>query len=141
MDYDYKLLQPAGNAIMSGFGDALNSGFSTVQSSVATMGARLVTSATSNAMSQAAMFKDVGIISGQNLVSGLLSMESQVAGAAGRMNAAIAMDTALNNGSVVSNGAGFSGATVNVDVHTQEIDPVKHAADLGHEISSRLGSW
>lgn len=141
LDYDYKLLQPAGNAIMSGFGDALNSGFSTVQSSVATMGARLVTSATSNAMSQAAMFKDVGIISGQNLVSGLLSMESQVAGAAGRMNAAIAMDTALNNGSVVSNGAGLSGATVNVDVHTQEIDPVKHAADLGHEISSRLGSW
>ena len=141
LDYDYKLLQPAGNAIMSGFGDALNNGFSTVQSSVATMGARLVTSATSNAMSQAAMFKDVGIISGKNLVSGLLSMESQVAGAAGRMNAAIAMDTALNNGSVVSNGAGLSGATVNVDVHTQEIDPVKNAADLGHEISSRLGSW
>lgn len=140
LDYDYKLLQPAGNAIMGGFGDALNDGFSTVQSSVSTMGARLVTSATSNAMSQASLFKDVGVISGRNLVSGLLSMESQVAGAASRMNSAMAMESTLNGSSVVGRGAG-NGPTVNVEVNTQEIDPVKHAADLGYEISARLGSW
>lgn len=28
---------------------------------------------------------------------------------------------------------------INIEVHTQEIDPVKHAADLGYEIGSRLG--
>ena len=37
----------------------------------------------------------------------------------------------------VSN-AGTS-VVVNQEINTQEIDPVKHAADLGYEIGSRLG--
>ena len=122
-------------------GEGLALGLLGTRDRVATAGEIMVNSSISNAMSQAAMFKDVGIVSGQNLVKGLLSMESQVAGAAGRMNAAIALDTALNNGSVVNNGTGLGGGVVNVEVNTQEIDPVKHAADLGYEISARLGSW
>ena len=31
------------------------------------------------------------------------------------------------------------GVVVNQEINTQEIDPVKHAADLGYEIGSRLG--
>ncbi len=29
---------------------------------------------------------------------------------------------------------------IEINVHTEEIDPVKHAADLGYELSTRLGS-
>jgi hypothetical protein len=35
--------------------------------------------------------------------------------------------------------AGPTATPVNVTVNTQEINPVKHAADLGWEIARRLG--
>lgn len=40
---------------------------------------------------------------------------------------------------VAGYGLSASGATIHMPIYTQEIDPVKHAADLGYEVSQRLG--
>ena len=48
------------------------------------------------------------------------------------------------NDSVNANNGAGQGTTVNnfdIDVNTQEIDPVKHSADLGYEISRTLGKF
>lgn len=46
-----------------------------------------------------------------------------------------------NNLSYANTGLGLSGsgAKIEMPIYTQEIDPVKHAADLGYEVSTRLG--
>ena len=39
-----------------------------------------------------------------------------------------------------SHGEG-GGIYIDMPITTQEIDPVKHAADLGYVVASRLGGW
>lgn len=142
IEKDRKLLIPAGNAIMGGFGEALQNGFSAVKSKVSGMGSIIVNSVANKAMSEAAMFMDVGIVSGQNLVNGLLSMESKVANAAARMNTAATVnmpEAPVGALSTTDTTSDKTGNVVNVTVNTQEIDAVKTSADLGYELSKRLG--
>ena len=99
LDYDYKLLQPAGKAIMGGLAFSFDDNMPLLE------------------------------------------------GAINRVTNAIAIDP---NGINTNLGSSYYPAyngndnlddrPININVHTEEIDPVKHAADLGYELSTRLGS-
>lgn len=95
------------------------------------------------------VFEAIGIFSGEGLAIGLKEMEDQVSRAGMEMAAAAihpvvvpvsysgtgSSDTPSNNGSEDDP----RGNNITVNVHTEEIDPEKHAADLGYEIGNRLG--
>ena len=98
----------------------------------------------------------MGVFSGEGLAIGFTKMRGTVRSASERM-----VEAAINSveipvtASVVSAGASSrsigaqqiaamattmgGGQEINIDVHTQEIDPVKHAADLGYLVGSKLG--
>ena len=102
------------------------------------------------------VFTQFGVFSGEGLAIGFTKMRGTVRSASERM-----VEAAINSveipvtASVVSAGASSrsigaqqiaamattmgGGQEINIDVHTQEIDPVKHAADLGYLVGSKLG--
>lgn len=102
------------------------------------------------------VFAEMGVFSGEGLAIGLTKMRGVVRDASNRMVEAainsveipvtasitagvptIGAMSASQLASVVSQNG--PGVVVNQEINTQEIDPVKHAADLGYEIGSRLG--
>ena len=102
------------------------------------------------------VFTQFGVYSGEGLAIGFTKMRGVVRDASERMVEAainsveIPVTASITAGvptvgamsasqlaSVVSQNG--PGVVVNQEINTQEIDPVKHAADLGYEIGSRLG--
>ena len=102
------------------------------------------------------VFTQMGVYSGEGLAIGFTKMRGVVRDASERMVEAavnsveIPVTASITAGvptvgamsasqlaSVVSQNG--PGVVVNQEINTQEIDPVKHAADLGYEIGSRLG--
>jgi len=90
------------------------------------------------------VWANIGVMSGLGLVNGLKAMRSSVT-AAGRELALSAVSMVPDigigmNPALAAYGAGsyLTGNKVDVTVNTQEIDPVKHSADLGYELDARL---
>lgn len=86
----------------------------------------------------------LGSFSGLGLAQGLASEEKTVLSASQRLANAIAGSRTGYNSPYyghITPAGGSEGKHVSVDmkVYTQEINPVKHAADLGYEIAGRLG--
>ncbi|HNV18265.1 MAG TPA: phage tail tape measure protein [Rectinema sp.] len=102
-----------------------------------------------NQNSPSKVFYDIGVNNVKGLINGTMSMQNAVNAAyAGLVTAQY--DTAGNltfglygntTNSVVT-GPGSSnnndGNKIDITVNTQEIDPVKHSADLGYELAARL---
>ena len=141
--------------------NSLASGISSAVGNVVNRARNLASSALNAAKnvfgigSPSKVFTYFGQMSGLGLANGLVDLINKVRGAGQKLaDAALAPIQAFDPPVVFGGpnpgdpGFGFggdgpeyppSGALVEMTVNTQEIDPIKHAADLGYEVARRLG--
>lgn len=111
----------------------------------ATRIAKLLVSSIKKALkikSPSRVMSDLGVMGGEGWVQGLLSQEAMVANAGRRLALAAVQQPGLTSTTPqVAHAMPATGNTNHFDitVNTQEINPVKHAADLGYELAGRLG--
>ena len=141
------LLSGAGSQLIQG----LIGGITRMAGQVASAAASVVSGAVSAAKralgiaSPSKVFDYLGVMSGRGLINALMRMRDSVGNAGAAMaNAAVSDLPPYDVSSRPSGPGGYDsndGGNVYIDqtINTQEIDPVKQAADLGFEIAGRLG--